>query len=1025
MTFCIHGTWVPEGAKSFYNDGYFCVWVESSDKKRVKGRQHPYQLTHEEIIERLLSVTGIKLEGNKNNLMRVHATLPSTKTEPIASSTFLRTDTDEEIFLWKKWEINALKIECPLEFLKTIHFMSNYLPNDHQIGEDLKFWCSYVTVVRQLLRKDHYIPTFKIKKEIGKKDTLYSGFEIVSSDYEKHILEFKESMPLCCTVIAVDKVSGNKHADPEVLLRQFSECSINKAVWKTPMTQRIEKKLSDSMIDTCLIERYKTPLAKNEIIFWKKWKLWQSKLIHSNYEIPFFLCFKLISANQNESDRWEVEMLIESKKDPSLKIPLKRYWSDRAVKSHAKKHMGKDMDREMLLSLGHASRLYPKLSEGLDTENPSNIVLTMEEAYAFLKEDAWVLQDSGFKVSIPSWWSPKGQKRSKLRLKANPASLSNSQGSVGQFSMDRIIHFNYDLCVDGDPLSEKEWEQLVKSKEPFAFFRGEWIELKSDKMTEMLRFWAQNKEEQSMTLMDFVKRSSENDPDFEVVPNKEISILVNNLHNKSQIKFLETPKSFEGTLRGYQSRGFSWLRYLESIGLNPCLADDMGLGKTIQIIALLTHEKRSSRETPTLLIAPTSVVGNWKKEFEKFSPEIVIAVHHGGNRSNSVKKLKEISSKVDVLITSFALLRKDIKLFKDIKWQRIVVDEAQNIKNPKSSQARAINSLKSKHRIALTGTPIENRLTDLWSIINFLNPDYLGSLSQFKKVYEIPIQRDANRRQSILLKNLIEPLILRRLKTDKTIIKDLPEKIEQKIYCNLTKEQGSLYQAVVNEVEKSLDETEGIARNGLMLSTLTKLKQICNHPAQFLQDESDFLKERSQKLERIMLMIEEALLNGESLLVFSQYTDICSALERCLKKAHYNTYFLHGGTPIKKREAMISEFQDPETSASIFILSLKAGGVGITLTKATQVFHFDRWWNPAVEDQASDRAYRIGQKKKVMIHKFVTIGTLEEKIDQLIEQKKALSESVVGTGESWLTSLNNEAFKKLIRLSKTAIMEGT
>ena len=404
----------------------------------------------------------------------------------------------------------------------------------------------------------------------------------------------------------------------------------------------------------------------------------------------------------------------------------------------------------------------------------------------------------------------------------------------------------------------------------------------------------------------------------------------------------------------------------------------MGLGKTIQIIALLTHEKRSSRETPTLLIAPTSVVGNWKKEFEKFSPEIVIAVHHGGNRSNSVKKLKEISSKVDVLITSFALLRKDIKLFKDIKWQRIVVDEAQNIKNPKSSQARAINSLKSKHRIALTGTPIENRLTDLWSIINFLNPDYLGSLSQFKKVYEIPIQRDANRRQSILLKNLIEPLILRRLKTDKTIIKDLPEKIEQKIYCNLTKEQGSLYQAVVNEVEKSLDETEGIARNGLMLSTLTKLKQICNHPAQFLQDESDFLKERSQKLERIMLMIEEALLNGESLLVFSQYTDICSALERCLKKAHYNTYFLHGGTPIKKREAMISEFQDPETSASIFILSLKAGGVGITLTKATQVFHFDRWWNPAVEDQASDRAYRIGQKKKVMIHKFVTIGTLEE-----------------------------------------------
>jgi SNF2 family DNA or RNA helicase len=1025
MTFCIHGTWVSEDTKHFYNDGYFCVWIESSKKKPVTGIQHPYQLTHKEITESIATVTGFPLKGGKTHLLQLHAVLPSTKTEPLASSRFLRSPPDEDVLIWKQWEINAVKVDAVIEFLKNIQFMGVYLPSDFQIGDDLKFWCSYATVVSQILRKDQYIPSFKIEKGFPKKDTMHAGFEIVSPDYEQALLTFKKEMPLACTVMTPHKVAGNHYADPESVLRQFTECVITTTVWKTPITQQLEKKLANSMLDTCLTPNHSTPLTKDTMDFWKKWKYWQSKLIHSHHEIPFFLCFKLISATQNESDKWELSLLLASKTDPSLQIPLKTYWSDHAIQAHAKKQFGKNTDRDLLLSLGHASRLYSKLSEGLDTEHPSDIVLTMDEVYTFLKEDAWVLQDSGFKVIIPSWWSPKGQKRSKLRLKARPSASSGGQDSGGHFNMTALIDFSYDLCVDGEPLSEKEWQELVAAKAPFVFFRGEWIELKSDSMTQMLDFWKQNDHDQSMSLMDFVKKASENNPDIDIRPSQAISALLDPLHNKSHIKFLKTPDAFEGTLRDYQGRGFSWLHYLESLGLNPCLADDMGLGKTIQIIALLTNEKQVSGKTTTLLVAPTSVIGNWKKECEKFSPELVVEIHHGATRAQNVKDLEAITRNADVIVTSFALLRKDIKLFKDILWQRIVVDEAQNIKNPKSIQAKAMTSLQSKHRIALTGTPIENRLTDLWSIINFLNPDYLGTLSQFKKTYEIPIQRDNNRKQSILLKNLIEPLILRRLKTDKSIISELPDKIEQKVYCNLTKEQGSLYQAVVDEVEKSLDTSEGMARNGLMLSTLTKLKQICNHPAQFLQDESDFSKERSQKLDRILEMIEESHSNGESVLVFSQFTEICSALETCLKKAHYNTYFLHGGTPMKKRESMISEFQNPETRASIFILSLKAGGVGITLTKANQVFHFDRWWNPAVEDQASDRAYRIGQKKKVMIHKFVTIGTLEEKIDQLIEQKKRLSESVVGTGESWLADLDNDAFKKLIRLSKTSIMEAS
>ena len=470
----------------------------------------------------------------------------------------------------------------------------------------------------------------------------------------------------------------------------------------------------------------------------------------------------------------------------------------------------------------------------------------------------------------------------------------------------------------------------------------------------------------------------------------------------------------------------SWLDYLERLGLNGCLADDMGLGKSVQVIARLVQEKEQVDEEDnltTLLIAPTSVVGNWQKEITKFAPHLKAMVHHGGNRIQTTAEFKAACEQYDVVISSFTLARKDEKLLNSIKWQRIVLDEAQNIKNPKAAQTKAILKLSAKHRLALTGTPVENRLLDLWSIFNFLNPGYLGKQAQFRKSFEIPIQKDNNKVKSTTLKKLVEPLILRRVKTDQSIISDLPDKVEQKLYTNLTKEQASLYEVVVKDVEKKLQEAEGIERKGLILSTLMKLKQICNHPAQFLQDNSEFSAERSHKLSRLAEMVEEAILEGESMLIFSQFTEVCEGIEKYIKHNLYcNTYYLHGGTNRKRRENMISEFQNPETEPSVFILSLKAGGVGITLTKANHVFHFDRWWNPAVENQATDRAFRIGQKKNVFVHKFVSIGTLEERIDQMIEDKKKLSSAVVGSDESWLTELDNDAFKKLIALNKSAVL---
>jgi SNF2 family DNA or RNA helicase len=445
----------------------------------------------------------------------------------------------------------------------------------------------------------------------------------------------------------------------------------------------------------------------------------------------------------------------------------------------------------------------------------------------------------------------------------------------------------------------------------------------------------------------------------------------------------------------------------------------------LEVIARLLNEKENAADTPpTLIIAPTSVLSNWRREIERFAPDLRALVHQGSGRAKQEEAFQAACGAHDVVITSFAMARLDEKLLRGVAWQRVVVDEAQNIKNPQAAQTRAILKLPARHRMALTGTPVENRLLDLWSIFNFLNPGYLGKEAQFRKSFESPIQRGNDRERAATLKKLVEPFILRRVKTDKSIISDLPDKVEQKLFCNLTREQASLYEAVVKDVAERIEETSGMERRGLMLATLLRLKQICNHPAHFLQDGSAFTAERSHKLSRLAEMIEEVVESGESALVFSQFTEIGEALERYVQQTlRANTYYLHGGTSAKRREQMIAEFQDAETEPSVFLLSLRAGGVGITLTKANHVFHFDRWWNPAVEDQATDRAFRIGQRKNVFVHKFVAIGTVEERIDEMIEEKKGLAAAIVGADESWLTELDNDAFKELIALRKSAVLE--
>jgi SNF2 family DNA or RNA helicase len=497
--------------------------------------------------------------------------------------------------------------------------------------------------------------------------------------------------------------------------------------------------------------------------------------------------------------------------------------------------------------------------------------------------------------------------------------------------------------------------------------------------------------------------------------------LVARLEGRSAFEELAPPEGFEGELRPYQLRGYSWLEFLGRWGLGACLADDMGLGKTIQTLALVLKRRAGGERRPFLLVCPMSVVGNWVKEAARFAPELAVSVHHGVERARGPAFKSEIKGKA-LVVTSYSLLHRDAELFKGARWAGVVLDEAQNVKNPETKQSKAARALAAGVRIALTGTPVENNVGDLWSIMEFLNPGLLGSQAEFKRRFFVPIQAMRDPEAAARLKRLTGPFVLRRLKTDRSVIADLPEKMEMKVFCTLTKEQASLYEAVVEESTAAIEDAEGIKRKGVVLATLSKLKQVCNHPAQFLGDSSP-VPGRSGKLARLVEMLEELFDAGDRALVFSQFSEMGGILKRHIEETFgREALFLHGGVPKRKRDEMVESFQSDE-GPPVFILSLKAGGTGLNLTRANHVFHFDRWWNPAVENQATDRAFRIGQTRDVQVHKFVCAGTLEEKIDEMIERKKSVAESVVGTGEAWLTELSTEELKGLFALGEGAVAE--
>jgi SNF2 family DNA or RNA helicase len=563
-------------------------------------------------------------------------------------------------------------------------------------------------------------------------------------------------------------------------------------------------------------------------------------------------------------------------------------------------------------------------------------------------------------------------------------------------------------------------------KQPLVRVRGRWVELSPDRVEEVLAALQARPEVPRMALGD-VLRLELGRPREGALPVTDldatgwVETLLGRLSGREALPRLDTPRSFHGKLRPYQKHGLAWLSFLGRWNLGACLADDMGLGKTIQVLALLLDlQENGELERPVLLICPTSVVSNWRKEAERFAPSLKVLIHHGQERHEGEAFHREAMGH-QIVVSTYSLAHRDLDRLTAVDWAGLVLDEAQNIKNPQAKQTRALRKLRAPRRIALTGTPVENRLQELWSIMEFLNPGYLGSESLFRRRYALPIERYRDPGATEELRRLVEPFILRRVKTDPTVIKDLPRKNEMKVYCTLTQEQATLYQAVVQESLARIEASEGIGRKGEVLAALTRLKQICNHPAHFLADGSA-LRNRSGKLSRCTEMLEEVLAEGDRALIFTQYAEMGKLIQKHLRDAlSVDVLFLHGAVPAVERERLIAAFQEDASGPPVFVLSLKAGGFGLNLTEARHVFHYDRWWNPAVEDQATDRAFRIGQKRSVAVYKFICAGTVEERVDELAERKKELAEAVIQSGEGFITELSTESLRELFELRKEAI----
>jgi SNF2 family DNA or RNA helicase len=1036
-------------------DGDLLLWGETPAKNIRKARRNPnskrpptspFDAGATDLIAALGDVVD-GLEIGVKDLKKAAIWLPTIEGQPVASSPLIAEPPNPNGRLQLvPWSITAL----PLTTAEAVDIIAlsigkEMLAPGIALGKDFSYWATALRFSAMLVARGQFLP------DIQSIDGSYYArwTPVFIGDKASRLSQLAAAMPSVCRALG-DAAQSPTTAPRDILVRiveaivdylvRSAPAEADETVRRAKYSGRSLESVHDRWLHALSNDDSHLYGGRDELgSFAASVREWRRPIAITT-ETPFRLCFRLEEPDvidemptvgrrrqgAPESESWSVRYLLQAVDDQSLFIAAADAWQPKGRQAKLLHRKGFKPREYLLAALGQAATLIPQIDSSLKTSAPDGYRLDTAGAHEFLRESALLLEGAGFKTLLPSWWSRHGTKK---RISARAQVIAPQMKAKGHLSLDKIIDFQWEVALGDQTLTPKELADLARLKAPLIRLRGQWVELNAAEIKAAIAFWQKKGNDRAsardLVRMAFGAGEAPGGLTVEgVTATGWLGDLLAQLEGSASFAELPAPDGFKGVLRPYQTRGYSWLAFLRRWGLGACLADDMGLGKTVQALALIERDWEAvESKRPVLLICPTSVVGNWQKEAQRFTPTLPVMVHHGIERKKGAA-FKKTVGKQAIVVSSYALLHRDLTFFKDVEWAGVILDEAQNIKNAETKQAKAARELTTGYRLALTGTPVENNVGDLWSIMEFLNPGLLGTQAEFKRSYFIPIQARRDEEAAAQLKRLTGPFILRRLKTDRKIISDLPEKMEMKVYCTLTQEQASLYAAVVKDLESGLETAEGIQRKGMVLAALSKLKQVCNHPAHFLGDNSA-LKGRSGKLARLAEMLEEALAEGDRALVFTQFAEMGTLLKRHLEEQFgRETLFLYGGTPKKQRDEMVARFQEAHDSGpQIFILSLKAGGTGLNLTAANHVFHFDRWWNPAVENQATDRAFRIGQGRRVQVHKFLCAGTLEEKIDEMIESKQEVAARVVGTGEAWLTELSNSALRELFALRRESVGE--
>ena len=944
---------------------------------------HPFDANVREL-NHILRSAGLKI---KSKAADVTAWLPTTDAGPVPSD---HTDIGRNPRI-APWPVTARRLDLR-EFVDILcTTMGRQNMGNAMVGPDLTYWTDVLRFAGFQVARQQFLPDLAVDGD------RYAAIwkPVIYGDDRERFATLAARMPAAARALTIDSKPPDRTAT-QVLWRMTTALVDHLVRVGIPGHRATGGRRSFASTHEFWMYALKmsgrmsahpddTPKLAESIRDWRR-------PIDAHANSPYQTCIRL-EEPEEDSDTWRITYLLQSVQDPSLVIPAKD---------------AKEQKEYLLTSLGRASKISPTIYAGLANGDMGGRMLDMGGAYDFLAKEASALRQAGYTVMLPAWWGRGGRPR--LAARTGSGSFNTSSGLL---SLDTIISFDWEAALGDQKMTLEELETLAKAKAPLVRVRGQWMEVNHGEIRSAINFL--KKGPKQVAFRDVIRTAlgaagMPHGLDFGGVrASGRVAEMLDRLDGKG-FEELAQPEGFIGVLRPYQVRGFSWLAFLGQWGLGGCLADDMGLGKTIQMLALLQLDWPSSKR-PVLLVCPMSVMNNWQREAGRFVPDMPVMIHHGTHRLRD-EEFAAAAQNHAMVITSYGLAQRD-EFLSDTRWRGIVLDEAQNVKNPQTKQSAAVRRLDADYRFALTGTPVENHLGDLWSIMEFLNPGFLGTQGQFKKNFMTA--EDSTER----LRRATGPFILRRLKTDKNIISDLPEKMEMNVFCPLTREQASLYASILKETEESLASAEGIKRKGVILSTLSKLKQVCNHPAHFLGDNSS-MANRSGKLARLTEMLEEVLEVGDKALIFTQFAKMGEMLQSHLHDTlGCEVLFLHGGVSRNRRAAMVERFQS-EGGPPIFVLSLKAGGTGLNLTAANHVFHFDRWWNPAVESQATDRAFRIGQTQNVQVRKMVCVGTLEEKIGRMIEDKKLMAEKAVGAGEGWLTEMSNDDLRRVLALSREA-----